>query len=120
MLIRPIEYTGANLPAPPPSMTYSLPLGQESFAPPQFFLGLLKQAEEELRRSEAFLAQGQRISHTGRWRWQVGTGVLNWSDEHFRIFGYDPETVTPSYSRFIERIHPEDRVSFETVLNQAV
>jgi PAS domain S-box-containing protein len=79
-----------------------------------------KQAEEELRRSEAFLAQGQRISHTGSWRWQVGTGVVHWSDEHFRIFGYDPETVTPSYSRFIERIHPEDRVSFETVLNQAV
>ncbi|HYZ83111.1 MAG TPA: PAS domain S-box protein, partial [Bryobacteraceae bacterium] len=79
-----------------------------------------KQAEEELRRSEAFLAQGQRISHTGSWRWQVATGVVHWSNEHFRIFGYDPETVMPSSSRLMERIHPEDRASFESVLTRAV
>jgi PAS domain S-box-containing protein len=79
-----------------------------------------KQAEEELRRSEAFLAQGQQIGHTGSWRWQVASGAVSWSKEHFRIFGYDPETATPSYSRFIERIHPEDRATFEAVLNRAV
>jgi PAS domain S-box-containing protein len=79
-----------------------------------------KQAEEELRRSEAFLAQGQLISHTGSWRWQVVSGAVSWSKEHFRIFGYDPETVLPSYSRFMERIHPEDRAAFEAVLNRAV
>jgi PAS domain S-box-containing protein len=79
-----------------------------------------KQAEEELRRSEAFLAQGQLISHTGSWRWQVVPGAVHWSKEHFRIFGYDPETFMPSYSRFMERIHPEDRVAFEAVLNRAV
>jgi len=79
-----------------------------------------KQAEEELRWSEAFLAHGQRISHTGSWRWQVATGSLFWSEEHFRIFGYDPETDTPSYSLFMERIHPEDRAPFEQLLNRAV
>jgi PAS domain S-box-containing protein len=79
-----------------------------------------KQAEEELRWSEAFLAQGQQISHTGSWRWQVAAGSLSWSDEHFRIFGYDPETDTSSYSLFMERIHPEDRAPFEELLNRAV
>ena len=79
-----------------------------------------KQAEEELRRSEAFLAQGQRISHTGSWRWQVATGAVYWSKEHFRVFGYDPETDSPSHSLFMERIHPEDRGPFEELLNRAV
>jgi PAS domain S-box-containing protein len=73
-----------------------------------------------LRWSEAFLAQGQQISHTGSWRWQVAAGSLSWSDEHFRIFGYDPETDTSSYSLFMERIHPEDRAPFEELLNRAV
>jgi PAS domain S-box-containing protein len=79
-----------------------------------------KRAEEELRRSEAFLAQGQRISHTGSWRWRVATGSVYWSEEHFRIFGFDPENDTPSYSLFMERIHPEDRAPFEELLNRAV
>jgi PAS domain S-box-containing protein len=79
-----------------------------------------KRAEEELRRSEAYLTQGERIGHTGSWGWHVGTGLLYWSKEHFRIFDYDPETTKPSYSLFLERIHPEDRFSFEEILNRAV
>jgi PAS domain S-box-containing protein len=79
-----------------------------------------KRAEEELRRSEAFLAQGQRISQTGSWRWQVSTGAIYWSEEHFRIFGYDPKTDEPSYSLFFERVHGEDKAPFKEVLNRAV
>jgi PAS domain S-box-containing protein len=79
-----------------------------------------KRAEEDLRHSEAYLAQGQRISQTGSWGWHVATGSLYWSEEHYRIFDYDPETTTPSYSLFLERIHPEDRFSLEKTLNRAV
>src|SRR5258708_26956509 len=79
-----------------------------------------KRAEEELRRSEGFLAQGERIGHTGSWGWHVATGLVYWSKEHFRIFDYDPQTTMPSYSLFTERIHPEDRFSFEEILNRAV
>jgi predicted ATPase/signal transduction histidine kinase len=79
-----------------------------------------KRAEEELRRSESFLAQGQRISHTGSWGWQIASGALYWSAEHFRIFDFDPETDKPSHSLFMERIHPEDRASFEELLSRAV
>jgi signal transduction histidine kinase len=79
-----------------------------------------RRAEEALRRSEGFLAQGERIAHTGSWGWHVATGLVYWSKEHFRIFDYDPETTKPSYSLSLERIHPEDRFSFEEILNRAV
>ena len=79
-----------------------------------------KRTEEELRRSEAFLAQGQRISHTGSWRWQVATGTVHWSEETFRILGANPNTEKPAYSLFMERVHPEDRARVEEILNRAV
>jgi PAS domain S-box-containing protein len=79
-----------------------------------------RRAEEDLRRSEAYLADGQRISHTGSWGWNVATGEIFWSQEHFRIFGFDPETVTPSYSMFVERIHPNDRAFVEQTIDRAV
>ncbi len=79
-----------------------------------------KRAEEELRRSEASLAQAQQISHTGSWRWNVGSGEVRWSTEHFRIFSLDPQTDRPSYATFTDRIHVEDRPAFEQVLNLAV
>jgi GAF domain-containing protein len=69
-----------------------------------------------LRRSEAFLAQGQKIGHTGSWGWHVSTGEVYWSKEHFRIFEFDPETDKPSYALFMERIHPEDRASLRQVV----
>ena len=79
-----------------------------------------RRAEDELRRSEAFLAEGQRISQTGSWAWNVTTGEVSWSAEHFRIFGLDPNTTTPSYAVFVDRLHPEDRAAFEDILQKAV
>jgi PAS domain S-box-containing protein len=79
-----------------------------------------KRAEEQLRRSEASLAQAQQISRTGSWRWNVGTGEVRWSTEHFRIFSLDPLAARPSFATFMERIHPEDRPSFQHALDQAV
>ncbi|HET9418497.1 MAG TPA: PAS domain S-box protein, partial [Chthoniobacterales bacterium] len=79
-----------------------------------------KQAEENLRHSEAFLAEGQRISHTGSWSWKVSNGNVTWSDEHFRIFGFDPEKAEPSFQLFLETVHPEDRSFIERSLDEAV
>jgi PAS domain S-box-containing protein len=78
-----------------------------------------KQAEEDLRRSEASLAQAQEISRTGSWRWNVGTDEVFWSAEHFHIFNFDPATAQPSYAAFMGRIHPEDRPSVEQVITRA-
>src|SRR5713101_4659222 len=77
-------------------------------------------AEEKLRRSEAFLSEGQRISHTGSWSWIVSSGKVAWSQEHFRIFGYDPEKRQPSYQLFLETVHPEDRSVVEQNLDRAI
>jgi PAS domain S-box-containing protein len=79
-----------------------------------------KRAEDDLRRSEASLTEAQQISHTGSWRWKVGTGAVSWSAEHFRIFAFDPATTQPSFATFMERVHAEDRPSFEQALDRAV
>jgi PAS domain S-box-containing protein len=77
-------------------------------------------AEEALRRSEGFLADGQRISRTGTWGWNISTGRVVWSEEHFRIFGFDPETTEPSFQLFLETVHPDDRSFIERGLDEAV
>jgi PAS domain S-box-containing protein len=74
----------------------------------------------DLRRSEAFLAEGQRISHTGSWGWNISTGKLNWSEEHCRIFGFDPKEVEPTFDVFLDRIHPLDRSLVQRTLNKAI
>jgi PAS domain S-box-containing protein len=79
-----------------------------------------KRAEEKLRGSEAFLSEGQRISHTGSWSWDVLSGKLAWSQEHFRIFGFDPEKTEPSFQLFLETVHPDDRSLVERSLDRAV
>jgi PAS domain S-box-containing protein len=79
-----------------------------------------KRVEEELRRSESFLAEGQRISHTGSWGWNLSTGKLVWSEEHCRIFGFDPKKTEPTLQSFWERVHPEDRSLVEQTLDGAI
>jgi PAS domain S-box-containing protein len=79
-----------------------------------------QQAEEDLQRSEAFLAEGQRISHTGSWGWHVPTGELVWSKEHYRILGFEPEQVEPTFNLFLERLHPEDRSVVQQTLDNAI
>lgn len=76
-------------------------------------------AEAALRRSEGFLAEGQRISHTGSWSWDVASGNVTWSEEHFRIFGVDPE-IAPNYQLFLQTVHPDDRARIERDLDDAV
>jgi len=79
-----------------------------------------RRAEEELRRSEAYLAEGQKISHTGSWGWNVATGEVFWSEEHFRIFGFDSETYKPSYPKLLESVHRRDRTFVEQTVDRAV
>jgi PAS domain S-box-containing protein len=68
-----------------------------------------KRAEEELRRSEAYLAEGQRLTHTGSFAWSQATReTIYWSEEMFRIFGLNPQEGAPSAETFWQRIHPED------------
>jgi PAS domain S-box-containing protein len=72
-----------------------------------------KRGEEALRRSEAYLAEGQRMTRSGSWAWDVRTGALFWSQEVFRIYEFDPKKMKPTWSNFLERVHPEDRPAIE-------
>lgn len=69
-----------------------------------------KQAEMKLRESEAYLAEAQRLSRTGSWAWTPATGENRyWSDECFRLLGFDPADGMPSFETFVQHIHPDDR-----------
>ena len=57
---------------------------------------------QELRRREAYLTEAQRLSHTGSWAWNVRTGALFWSEEIFRIYGYNPQETGPSWAQFLQ------------------
>ncbi|AFD01117.1 putative PAS sensor signal transduction histidine kinase [Methanocella conradii HZ254] len=69
----------------------------------------LKHAEEALKKSQYILAKAQQIAHVGNWAWNLKTGALNWSEEVYRIFGYGPGEVKPTYEWVLSRVHPEDR-----------
>jgi signal transduction histidine kinase len=64
----------------------------------------------ELRQSEAYLAEAQRLTHTGSFAFNVATReVIHSSEENARLFGFDPDKGTPSFEDFDRRTHPEDR-----------
>jgi PAS domain S-box-containing protein len=76
-----------------------------------------KRAEEQLRRSEAYLSEAQRLSRTGSFGWQVPTDEILWSEETYQIFGYDG-SVRPSLKLVMDRTHPDDRHHVRQILEQ--
>jgi signal transduction histidine kinase len=75
-----------------------------------------KRAEQQLRRSEAYLAEGQRLSHVGTWAWDIESGRVFWSGEQFRAFGVDPQGPTPDIGMCLQFIHPDDRAFIQAKL----
>ncbi len=72
----------------------------------------------ELRRREAYLAEAQRLSHTGSFGWRPEDGEIVWSDETYRIFEYD-RTLKPTVDSVVQRIHPQDRALAQQVIDRA-
>ena len=77
-----------------------------------------KRAEESLRQSEAYLAEAQRLSHTGSFGWRPPTGEILWSEETFRIFQYEP-TMKPTLELILQRVHPEDAALVQRTVGRA-
>jgi PAS domain S-box-containing protein len=72
-----------------------------------------KRAEQALRRSEAYLAEAQRLAKTGSWAYSpAAEKCIYWSDEMLRIFGLDPQSSLPDREEFLRLVHPEDRDRF--------
>jgi PAS domain S-box-containing protein len=78
----------------------------------------LIQAEAALRRSEAYLAEAQKLSHTGSFGWDVSTGEIYWSRETFRIFDYLPQGKA-TIDMVFDRTHPEDQPMVQEVVDRA-
>jgi PAS domain S-box-containing protein len=77
----------------------------------------LKRTEKRLRQSEAYLAEAQRLNRTGSWAINPATRkILYWSDECYRIWGFDPQQGLPYRATVLQRIHPDDR---DRVYNEA-
>ena len=68
-----------------------------------------KNAEEALEEERQRLVTAQLLAHLGSWEWEVQTGIITWSDENYRIFGYEPGSIQPTYEVFAQAIHPQDR-----------
>ena len=77
-----------------------------------------KGVEEALRRSEAYLAEAQRLSHTGSFGWKPDHEEIVWSEETYRIFEYD-SALTPTIDLVVQRIHPHDRALAQRVIDRA-
>ena len=103
----PVELTITRIPSDgPPSFTgYLRDITQR------------KQSEEELRRSQAFLAETRRLSSTGGFYKRIATGEIIWSEEVYRIFEFDP-TAPLTLERILTRVHPDDIHAFNEMLDR--
>jgi PAS domain S-box-containing protein len=79
-----------------------------------------KQTEQALRHSEAYLSEAQRLSHTGSWAWVPARNEIRyWSEECFRILGFDLAKAPPPLEAIFQRIHPDDRTKAADVMVRA-
>lgn len=69
--------------------------------------------EAQLALSRRLLDDAQSLARIGSWEWDLVTDVVTWSDELFRIYGYEPGSVEVSYDTFLGLVHPDDRVSVD-------
>ena len=87
----------------------------------RFAAQTLELQEEKLQRSEAYLAEAQRLTHTGSWAWRVaGEDAVHLSEEWYRIYGFDPENGPPAFEERRQRIHPEDRAKWQVAIDRAI
>ena len=78
-----------------------------------------QRVEAALLRSEAYLAEAQRVSHTGSFGWDVSSGKIFWSEETFRILAYD-RVNQPTVELVFQRTHPEDQAMVQGVIDHAL
>jgi PAS domain S-box-containing protein len=87
----------------------------------RFAVQILELQEEKLQRSEAYLAEAQRLTRTGSWAWRLaGDVALHLSEEWYRIYGFDPQEGISVWKERLQRIHPEDRVKWQEATDRAI
>jgi PAS domain S-box-containing protein len=71
-------------------------------------------------RIERQLATAQQITHVGSWEWELATNVVTWSDELYRIYGLEPQSIEITFEGFLSRVHPEDRGHTQSEVGKAL
>ena len=84
-----------------------------------FLMRRAEQARAALARSQSLLAEAQRIGNMGSWQWDVLTNKIVWSEQIYRMFGLDV-TFEPTFDRYLQHIHPEDRDRLVTCIQSAM
>jgi PAS domain S-box-containing protein len=81
-----------------------------------------KRAEQRLSQSEAYLAEAQRLSQTGSWAWNPNPNkdIRYWSEECYRVLGFDPSAPVPRFEEFFQRIHPDDQAASRERFERAI
>ena len=79
-----------------------------------------RDAETKLRRSERELAEAQDLARLGRWEWDLGSGAVTWSDDLYRIHGYEPGAFPMTFDKAVELVPEEDRQRIERNLAAAL
>lgn len=79
-----------------------------------------KKAEDRLRQSENLMAEAQKVARIGHWEWNIKNDTITWSDELFRIFGYEPGAITPSMNALMDTAPPEDRRRMSRFITQSL
>ena len=75
---------------------------------------------DALRRSEGNLAAAQRIAHVGSWEYDAVEDEAYWSDETYRILGFEPQSFVPTSARFLKSVHPDDREGVRRTIGKAL
>jgi PAS domain S-box-containing protein len=77
-------------------------------------------ADAELRRQLQQLSAVQALAHVGGWEWDIASGEMEWSDEQFRIFGHEPQSMSPTHETFLTALLPEDHDRILASVNEAL
>jgi len=79
-----------------------------------------KKAEAALQESEQLLSRAQEISHLGSWELDLVKNRITWSDETYRIFGYQPQEFAATYEAFLDAVHPDDRAAVDAAYSGSI
>ena len=65
------------------------------------------------------LAEAQEVAHVGSWEWDIPTNAVTWTDELFRLYGLEPQSIAVDYETFVGRVHPDDREMVDRIVRNA-
>ena len=78
------------------------------------------EAQRQLAAAHASLAKAQEVAHLGSWEWDIGANRVTWSDELYRLWGLEPQSVEMTYKRYLDSVHPADREQARRIVERAL